>query len=229
MKLTRVTITGADNGTDPLALADLSREFPWLELGFLFSLDRLGTPRYPDTDWWACAGQYLDDVPRALHLCGELAREALAGLPTNLPRAALRVGRIQLNGFSAWRLPMLALAQAAPQVEFILQCNSTTAIGEALRLSARHKNVSALFDASGGAGRYQPDLWPVPPGSLKVGYAGGINEFNVEEALRGLTELPGQADFWIDVETGSRNERNEFDINKARRILELAKPFVEAA
>jgi hypothetical protein len=229
VKLTRVTITGADAAVDPLALAQLAAEYPWLELGFLFSLDRLGTPRYPDTEWWGRAGRLLEDVPRAIHLCGEAARAVLSGLPVPLPPLALARGcRLQLNGFSSWRIPRLAAAETAPHIQCILQCNTVAAMGEALRLSALHGNVSALFDASGGAGRYQPELWPVPPGSLRVGYAGGINEFNVEEALRGLTGMPGSHAFWIDVETGARDERDEFDLAKARRILALAAPFISS-
>ena len=37
MKLTRVTITGADDSVEPRALAELSEAFPFVEWGLLMS------------------------------------------------------------------------------------------------------------------------------------------------------------------------------------------------
>ena len=69
--LTRVTITGADDDVDPEALLALSREFPFVEWGILYSAKRVGTPRYPTTEWMA----RLPPVPKAFHLCGQSARD----------------------------------------------------------------------------------------------------------------------------------------------------------
>ena len=229
MKLTRVTITGADDQVDQRSLFALIDSFPFLEVGILYSHDRLGTARYPTDKWRESLlshGRY-EGHRFALHLCGQAARDAMAGDADELPR--IWTGwRVQLNGFSRFRLPGLKLAKALPGEGFVLQCNTAEALNEALTLSCRYPNVSALYDVSGGAGRYLPEAWPVAPGRLRLGYAGGLNEFNIEEALRILTSLPG-GDFWIDLETGARNARDEFDLAKARRVLELAKPFVEAA
>ena len=38
MKLTKVTLTGADDFTDPKRLIEISREYPFVEWGILFSL-----------------------------------------------------------------------------------------------------------------------------------------------------------------------------------------------
>ena len=48
--LTRATITGADEGVDHTALADLSDEFPFVEWGILIS-EKAGRPRYPTARW----------------------------------------------------------------------------------------------------------------------------------------------------------------------------------
>ncbi len=228
MKLTRVTITGADDLVSHRALADLAQEFPWLELGVLYSLNRLGEPRYPTDDWRQELFRLVEPKQMALHFCGEASRAAMAGIVAGLPYVPVGC-RLQLNGFSAWRLPALAISHARPDLQVILQCDgSTAATGNALRLRTVHENVSALIDASGGAGRFQPETWAQPPGLLQCGYAGGINEFNVESAIRLVRDLPGP-DGWIDLETGCRDHENRFDLAKARRVLELAKPFVEAA
>lgn len=227
MKLTRVTITGADDQVAHFDLFDLIKEFRFLEIGILYSYDRLGMPRYPSDKWRQELWPYGARHGLAIHLCGQAARDAMAGDADELPHVP-RGCRVQLNGFSRFRLPGLKLAKGRPDDDVILQCNSPEAVNEALTLSCRYPNVSALYDVSGGVGRYLPEVWPVAPGRLRLGYAGGINEFNVEEALRALTALPG-GDFWIDLETGARNERDEFDLAKARRILNLAKPFVEGA
>ncbi len=228
MKLTRVTITGADDGVSHAALSEMAQEFPWLELGVLYSLNRLGEPRYPSDHWRQELFRHVHTQQIALHFCGGAARSALAGIVEELPYVPVGC-RLQLNGFSAWRLPGLLIAHARPDIQVILQCDgSSAATGNALRLRTVHANVSALIDASGGAGRFQPETWAQPPGLLQCGYAGGINEFNVESAIQLVRELPGH-DGWIDLETGCRDHENRFDLAKARRILDLAKPFVEAA
>lgn len=85
MKLTRVTITGADDDVDPEALLDLSAEFPYVEWGVLRGgQDRLGTRRYPMPEWVSRlhAVAQVSRMRWSLHLCGELARHAMAGTPT---------------------------------------------------------------------------------------------------------------------------------------------------
>lgn len=227
MKITRVTITGADDKVSHQALADLATEYPWLDLGILCSANRNGTPRYP-SDLWR-QGISLAVLPNqiSIHFCGEAARGAMCGVTDGLPYVPTG-GRIQINGFSAWKLPGLLLAHARPDLEVILQCNGFDAIGNALRLKARHQNIVALYDASGGTGRFQPEEWGQAPRGLTVGYAGGINEFNVEHAVDVVSKLPG-GETWLDLETGCRTAANEFDIEKARRILELVRPAIARA
>ncbi len=246
MKLTRVTITGADDGVSPADLISLSREFPFVEWAILGSKTRRGTPRYPTDHWmdgWmeARLGEPVD-FHWAVHLCGELSRRALSacqrvrGWLHTLARPAYSTPRAQLNGFSEYRLPMLALAEQMPGWEFILQCENFAATHEAEKLHQQHPNVSILWDASGGRGI--DDGWddipcPTSADGPRYGWAGGVTVENIESKIEKVltqNDLPAlrDAEFWLDLESGCRTEER-FDLNKARRILELAKPFVSEA
>ncbi len=222
MRLTRVTITGADNGVSPHALADLSHEYPFVEWGILISRNRYGDPRYP-TGIWLSQLEKLGDAPRfSVHLCGDYARRAMGGDFTH--RGPAR--RIQLNGFSDYILPCLLCAEENQATEFILQCNTLEAIERAERFVeiGGLRNVTALWDLSGGEGK-QIENWPLPLGPLRIGYAGGLNETNIVRIAERIIGAREPHDFWLDLESGARTD-DKFDLDKVRRILELAKPFV---
>jgi len=85
MKLFCITLTGADDSTDPHDLLAVSRDWPMIEWGILFSDTRSGRPRYPSRPWI----QRLADAtasasargfsPRfAVHLCGATMRRFMA-------------------------------------------------------------------------------------------------------------------------------------------------------
>ena len=101
--ITTVTISGADDGVDQAALAQLSKEFPYVEWGILHSASRRGTPRYP-SERWLCELIQLSGYRRlrlSAHLCGTLARDVLRGAPGwELPDCRAWQ-RVQLNGFSS--------------------------------------------------------------------------------------------------------------------------------
>jgi len=233
VKLTRITITGADDGVSLIDLYNLATEFPFLEFGILYSHDRLGTPRYPSNAWRQNLIAF-DDRRFSLHLCGLAAREAMAGIFTNLPRVPAG-WRIQLNGFSKWKLPGLAIAVGRDPHEIILQCQSFSAAHEAERLFIQHPNVSILWDASGGRGiddGWSDIPYPTSADGPRYGWAGGITVDNIQskiELVLAANDLPAlrNAECWLDLESGARTE-DRFDMVKARRLLELAKPFVTA-
>lgn len=102
MKLTRVTITGADDAVDPAELISVSQQFPFVEWGLLCSLKRDGEPRYPSKQW---RHRLASDCERAGvflkcsdHLCGDLARRAITDQPGLLSGTTLS-RRVQVNGF----------------------------------------------------------------------------------------------------------------------------------
>lgn len=90
MKLFCVTMTGADDRTDPKDLARLSQAFPFVEWGILLSKGRAGQPRYPSADWIASLARVQDidhpfnpsPAPMRLsaHLCGATMRDFLSGI-----------------------------------------------------------------------------------------------------------------------------------------------------
>lgn len=118
--LTRVTITGADDGVDPKQLADLSAEFPFVEWAILLSRTRSGTARYPSAAWLVdrlCADEPMVRGMRlAAHLCGALSRETQDG---ELPVLSEVFQRYQLNGYEHLTEGLLALSQREDRVEFI--------------------------------------------------------------------------------------------------------------
>lgn len=227
MKFTRLTITGADDGVEPRALAALSEEFPFVEWGLLISKNRFGEPRYPSTSWLLEAPQVLGFERLSFHLCGEFARRAMGGDPTMVPR---EVKRIQLNGFGSFRLPCLISAEMCREAEFILQCGDIGALNHADQLRERHgySNVVALWDPSGGIGRWFMESGGRYPrwydAGLPIGYAGGINELNIEDTASALCTVTGDPS-WLDLESGARTD-GKFDLAKVRRILELAAPLI---
>jgi len=91
MKLFCVTLTGADDRTDPQDLLALSERFPFVEWGILLSAGRAGTARYPSGDWLTQlasaqgAGGPLNPAAGApmrlaAHLCGRTMRDFMRGI-----------------------------------------------------------------------------------------------------------------------------------------------------
>lgn len=80
MRLTGVTISGADDGVTFPSLLALSAEFPFVEWGVLVS-GRSGRPRYPSV-WWLAGIRGVPGVRRyAYHACGQESRALQAGGP----------------------------------------------------------------------------------------------------------------------------------------------------
>src|SRR5690349_12200425 len=98
--LDRVTITGADDQVDPLAMLDLSVTFPWLEWGLLVSRSNEGKPRYPSHLWQKKLLTYAHRMNLSMHVCGKWAQAIFQGdvIWTELPPIRTVVQRIQING-----------------------------------------------------------------------------------------------------------------------------------
>ncbi len=225
--LTRVTVTGADDDVDPTELRALSMEFPFVEWGILFSRTRFGTPRYPCTSWIQSFAQVAraSSMALAAHFCGQCARDTLAGDECGLK--ALFGGvfqRVQLNGFVAAAAEPLIRIAPKHSVEFILQARVEEEIQDAVHAAARMPRASILFDPSSGQG-IEAFRWPVAPLGVRMGYAGGIKPSTVVDVLRDIGPVDG--DFWIDMESGVRDEHGSFDLQRVRAVLEAARPWVQ--
>jgi len=166
----------------------------------------------------------------AAHLCGSLARDAMAGWNSwrgeHDPIACvIQYQRVQLNDFSSFLLPGLRVATCYPSIEFILQCSDGNAIADACELATRYPSVSALYDPSGGRG-LMPGRWPTTPPHLRCGFAGGIRHDNVVHVIEELNgAIAAEQNYWIDLESVARDD-DRFDLDKVTRVLELAAPFV---
>lgn len=238
-RLTRLTITGADDGVAPADLVAFARDAPFVEWGILVSETRMGSPRYPSRAWIgrlidAIAFAFVDGKPvpkLSLHVCGRWVRELLLGNDGE-PVQALATpafDRVQLNGVAGAvfgdRFP--ALLPAGVEVIFQVGADGSTAALECAR--AAGVRCASLFDASGGKG-VSPSLWPLPIPGVAPGWAGGLAPWNVAEVVRDLEALPPldcePVDFWVDMETGARTT-DVFDWNKVRAAVEAVRPYVK--
>lgn len=208
-----ITFTGVDAHTDVAEMCALSHLYP-IEWGVLFSPARQGTGRYPPL---SIIREIVRDAPLdfAAHLCGGYSRDVLIKNATLLdPLITDFFGRAQVNTSEPGVRPVdIARWAALAQVKPILQCRGIETFPEDL-------HVSWLFDASGGRG-LQPAAWPRPPEryrGLFVGYAGGLAPDNVAGHVERIGQLA--VDYWIDMETGVRDENDRFDLARCRAVCE---------
>src|SRR5690606_18030449 len=67
----------------PLALSELSLQYPFVEWGILLSKKRKGTPRFPSTEWLDDLAQcfysytYFEKMNFAIHVCGSYVRQII--------------------------------------------------------------------------------------------------------------------------------------------------------
>jgi hypothetical protein len=229
--LKRVTITGADNSVDPRSLADLSKEFPFVEWGILFSRKQKG-PRWPSRQWFeelAVVDQHSNQLRLSLHLCGAVVRETLkgdfSGMLLEVPKVEM-FQRVQLNTHGQVHEFNSSFISTASDMEpeFIFQFDE---VNNELFQQASGKGFSALFDLSHGAG-VLPENWPYPLPGFKCGYAGGLGPDNLDQQLQKIESLVGETPIWVDMETKVRtNDDQHFDVAKVRKCLEIAVKYLK--
>jgi phosphoribosylanthranilate isomerase len=78
-------------------------------------------------------------------------------------------------------------------------------------------SVDMLFDASGGRG-ISPADWPQAVNTTFCGYAGGLSPENVAQAVQIIGTRANR--YWIDMESGVRDERDRFSLEKCRAVCE---------
>jgi hypothetical protein len=201
-----ITFTGVDEYTDAAGLVELANDYP-VEFGLLFSPSRQGRePRYPaiHTIEWL-----TDELPLrwAAHLCGGDARNWL--YEDRCEHDLSDFHRVQINTADPNIQPSLIGNQAAKRnLRAILQCRGPF---------PRVASVDVLFDASGGRG-ISPDSWPSPTRTTFCGYAGGLGPANVAQAVAVIGQLADR--YWIDMESGVRDERDHFSLRKCRAVCE---------
>ncbi len=213
-----ISIAGADESVEPEQILELSKEFPFVEWGILWSMSRTRSPRYPGSEWTmdlAVLATRNPELSLCHHYCGQVSKEFQIG---EIPHALTVFRRIQINGF----VPEQAQSMPSIDQEIILQCRDDLANHCLDYVKARGSGkFSLLLDNSGGNGEVR-DQWPSIK-RLPFGYAGGIGPENVQIALQKAKENGAS---WIDMESGVRTN-NEFDLGKVRSVLTQARTFLQ--
>lgn len=213
MKLPKfITFTGADDNTDVAAMEDLSEQYP-VEFGILLSTKRQGSSRYPSMDWIAdrLANNQVCLMLSA-HVCGAESRSILehgksyydATIFNHFSRAQVNTSEpnIDLDRVREWAqgLAVIPILQSRDPFTF-----------------PSSEYFKYLFDISGGEGK-SPKTWPVPVNNHLHGYAGGLNKSNVFDAVQKIGSMANN--YWIDMETGVRDENDQFSIDLCRQVCE---------
>ena len=203
-----ITFTGVDDATDPAELVRLADDYP-VEFGLLFSPKRQGIkPRYPalSTIEWL-----VSELPLrwAAHLCGGDARDVIERETSNHDWLLRHFTRVQINTADPLVQPSRIGSWAAQRdVRAILQCRGPF---------PRVASVDVLFDASGGRG-VSPAAWPSAVKATFCGFAGGLCPENVAAAVADIGARAPH--YWIDMESGVRDERDQFSLAKCRAVCD---------
>lgn len=228
-----VTMTGADDSTDPMELAALSREYPFVEWGILFN-DYLGKGgnRFPSETWYNALLKVAAKHPMNLsaHLCSMTPFMIVNGIDKGTMLENVNktyFSRIQLNfhglGFDTNLDKFKELIKRYSEFKFMAQMDGTN--NHWIEKMAG-PDLSPLYDLSSGAG-IVPEAWPKPIPGAYCGYAGGLGPKNIEDQLAKIRICVGQSDYWIDMETRIRSEFDrKFDLGKVEFVLDKVKPFV---
>lgn len=232
MNLKRVTITGADDSTDEMALVNLSRRFPFVEWGILVSKRQEGSYRFPSRAWIDrfTSLAHLHKLHTSAHVCGVWVRKMFTGDLDwmDLPTIIQVCERVQINTHAEQHISTTGLLASLAQErekEFIFQWDG---VNNHLTYAAHAYGykVSALFDTSGGAG-ILPKEWPAPAKQFWCGYAGGLGPQNVVQQIgriRAVCDKP----FWIDMERRVRTQDDSaLDLQAVTSVLEACAPFAD--
>ena len=250
MELNKVTITGADESINSKELIELSKQYPFVEWGILFSKSSQGVkPRYPSLEW---IENFINEIVNSgvsvnisAHICGAYMREILQGSNT-LPDVVKKFNRLQFN-FKYYD-------SEVNEESFVkLLINDTTFFGSEIILQLRNDlndnlfynlekifssrpevTISGLLDCSGGTGKEIDDNFPLLISRFKTyfGYAGGINPNNISSIIQkiGAKGKDNQdLRYWIDMESGVRTklgDKDFFDLNKVNDCLLISKNYV---
>lgn len=230
-KLRLVTVTGADDEVDVARLVELSARFPFVEWGLLVSQTRAGTQRYPSSRWLASFARVPQPINVALHICGVASRvfQSEGSLPDDISdfidRRKDRL-RVQINGFDFSRGitdQLRAWSERVP-VEIILQAKRGELVGVPW---SKLGGFSLLQDDSGGRGVNVDELIiPPPEFANRLGVAGGLTHHSVQGFLERFQSARREMPFaWIDMESGARDEHDEFEFGRVTLFLSLCSVF----
>jgi len=214
-------IAGIDDRVNVSDLISLSREYE-VEWGILY--DAKHSPdrkRFPSIEWinnflFKTHGQGMNT---SIHLCGKAVLDFADNEP-NIMYLVQHFDRVQLN-FNA------KLSEKRNNLDKIVEAANSSDKQIIIQYNKQNKDylnrfdlskIHVLLDASGGYGR-TPSSWEnIGRFGAFVGYAGGIHPFNARNVLYAVSQV-STSDFWLDLESGARDDDNRFSLDKAESIL----------
>lgn len=231
MKLSKVTVTGADSSVRFDDMLRIAEKYPFVEWGILVS--KKGTQfirsRFPSKEWIARLQRYSPSLKLSCHLCGSWLDDLCVGSwDPYLVEILPMFDRVQLNFHGADHdVSEDAFTEALKSQsgkQFIFQLDNVN--NDLLHgPKAAGVDVAGLFDLSHGAG-VLPDAWPEPV-DVPFGYAGGLSPENVKGQLVKMEEACGDRTIWIDAETLLRSDDDiKLEIPKVEAYLAAAQPYV---
>lgn len=210
-----MTITGIDERTKLTDVVRLAEQYPWLEIGMLYTVTPEGRNRYPSWEWLTKAAEALSNRC-ALHVCGRAARDHLFG--GGLTDVTKYTARIQVNGIVNVH-DVLGLCSIYRSHTLITQDNTHN---EKLRFCDM-ENHALLMDGSGGRG-ISPTEWSQPATWKDVGFAGGLGPDNLTAELPKIAAV-ARGDWWIDLESGLRDSNDWFDVQRCMEVLDIMRSW----
>lgn len=203
-----ITFTGADSYTNQIRMRAIQSVHP-VEWGILFSPSKQGkNNRYPDI--YTINTMIKRQLNLAAHICGKYSELIMVGQDPNLPINLKDFNRAQINHGKPNAASIMDFSNRNNHIPCIAQWRN----GE--HFPERFGTHSWLYDCSGGNG-ILPEQYPPGPNYM-VGYAGGINPDNVLDVLE---KIDAKYPFWIDMETGVRDDNDQFDLNKVEQVCRL--------
>lgn len=224
----KLTFTGIDEYVNFDDIYSLSKEYPYIEWGILYSISRAGNdPRYPSYDfikkfieWAKC--EISNNI--SLHLCGDAAKKYILLDDINDPELikinilVKSFNRIQLNIHALqFKAPAALWGYIAPDADkpIIIQYNDNN-YHFVQDLVTHRKNIHVLKDASGGRGEFNTDFEiPTMCSNVPIGFAGGIGPENIDNAAPKIYDsvmsqnVEGNYEnkmFWLDMESKIRKD-----------------------
>lgn len=236
-----IAFAGIDERTSVEELQKLHNDFDGkVEFGVLYSSNtsyEKENRRYPHPVFLETLRN--SGLNLSLHLCGKTVREIWrnndwSNLEKELGKYLPVFKRIQLN-VSKENLPQYIAndlndgkwtMKAPPQNQelIIQQSLSNLCVYEAFKdsnIKDKAANICFLLDDSGGRGIRKP-LESTLTGVSLLGYAGGINTENcieVKEEAQMWADI-AEHDYYLDLESGCRDEKDWFSVKKCREICE---------
>lgn len=239
MRIHHVTASGFDRTVQEAQLPFFCRQWgERLEFGFLDRGKGPPKPRYPDRTFMEVCLNEKCPCSLSIHLCGEAAY----GFLEQGPIRGVSSGRIpyffdlfewvQIN-FAGLDIRSIDEILPACYVEdewsydLSLQLDGVhdeTAFHVAKILSTPWRTTRYLHDQSGGKGT-KARVYPSPIPGVLNGYAGGLSAENIVDELMRIEEVVGEAEIWIDFESGARDEQDRFCLKRVGRVLEAASVY----